>query len=401
MYLTGLLHRDELCDITLRWLHDDCRPDDGRRLTEIFLYESAVASPTSQEFMLGFLSRLYGEGLSVERLTFKHRLRERLLACVPIETVRMRELRERYEARPEEYFPRLPVDAVLLFAPARGLVAISRIKRPQRAAEKAAYRMADALAGAIRREAEVFAAQRARERGVDSLTKLTSSEVEMKEDFIRAEAQVAEGFRHGRIHLDREALVINDIVGFKVIGDEDELARAEAVLAEIPNATVVERQEHRGHYNAINLLVDLQLAPVPQIVDEGRKMDWSIAGLRGLVPDTARRNFADYVESGARTIRTEVVLTNFPELIESEFGRSLHELRILRLRERQPYAGQIAENARYLIEFLFTVAYSPQTHIDELPIKMWGRYLPDTLITATRALYGIRSDGVLLRSLFV
>jgi hypothetical protein len=398
VYLTGLLHRDELCDITLRWLNDDLHPDDGRRLTEIFLYESVVSAPLSQDFMLRALSRLYGDGLSVERIQFKHRLRERLLQCIPASTPRIKELAQYYHERPEEFFPRLPVDAVLLFSPERGLVSISRIKRPQRAAEKAAYRMADALAGAIRKEAEVIASERAIAKGV-ALSELVSTQEQMSEDFIIAEARVAEGFRRRTIELDREALVINDIVGFKLIGDEDELARAEQALRAEPNAKVVEKQVHRGHYNATNLLVDIELPPIAQLVDDASKADWSVATARGLSPEDARAHFADYVESGPRTIRTEIILTTYPELLESEFGRSLHELRILRLRERQPYKGQIADNARYLIEYLFQLAYSPTIHVSELPIKMWGRYLPDVLLAATRALYGIRSDGVLLRSL--
>jgi hypothetical protein len=43
----------------------------------------------------------------------------------------------------------------------------------------------------------------------------------------------------------------------------------------------------------------------------------------------------------------------------------------------------------FLIEYLFAVGISPQVSIDRLPIKLWGRYLPDTVIDQIRALYRV------------
>lgn len=397
MYLTGLMHRADLFDIGMRWFNDDLREDDGRRLTEIFLYESVATGPTVQDHMLSFFQRLYGVGLSVERFRLKNLFRERLIQSIPQQTPRMKALATRYMESPEEFFPRMPVDAVVLFAPGQRLVSISRIKRPARVAEKAAFRMADALADLIRGEAELYASDRAVSRGLP-LHDLISTEQEMREDFVDAERRVAAGFRTGEIHIGQPELAINDVLGFKIIGDPDELVYAEQMLAEEPFARIVEREVHLGHYNATNLQVDIELPPVSELVRNARDVDWSIAAQRGLDPEEARRNFPEFLETGARTVRTEVILTTFPELMESELGRSLHELRILRLRERQSYSGQIAENARYLIEYLLQVAYAPTVRVPELPIKMWGRYLPETLLTAVRSLYGIESSGVLLRS---
>ena len=391
------MHRGELFDITLRWLNDDLREEDGRRLTEIFFYESMVSCPTVQEHMLRFFQRLYGVGLSVERVAYKQQLRERLIQSVPASNPRIQFLTSAFRESPEEFFPRLPVDAVLLFAPEHRLVSISRIKRPQRVAEKAAYRTADALADLIRGEAELYASDRAVARGVN-LRQLISTQEQMHADFVSAERRVAAGFRVAEISLNRRDLTINDIIGFKIIGDEADLQWAERMLSEEPYVSIVEREVHRGHYNATNLQVDIELPPVGQLVDEARDMDWAAASSRGLDPEEARLNFPRFIETGARTVRTEVILTTYPELIESELGRSLHERRILRLRERQSYSGQIAENARFLIEYLLAVAYAPTVRVPELPIKMWGRYLPETLMDAVRRLHGIESSGVLLRS---
>ena len=394
------MHRAKLFEITQRWLNDDLQEEDGRRLSEIFLYESMVSGPTVQEYMLRFFQRLYGVGLSVERVRMKHRLRERLIQGLPFTDPRIDSLITAYQQNPEEFFPRLPVDAVLLFAPERHLVSISRIKRPHRVAEKAAYRMADALADLIRGEAELHASERALARGI-KLSQLVSTEKQMKSDFVSAERRVAAGFRTGEITVDRRDLTINDIVGFKIIGDEQEQAHAEEMLAEEPFVNIVEREVHRGHYNATNLLVDIELPPVGRLVDEARDIDWAVAAQRGLDPALAQRNFVRFVESGERVVRTEVILTTYPELVESELGRSLHESRILRLRERQVYSGQIAENARFLIDYLLAVAYAPTVQVPELPVKMWGHYLPESLLHAIQQLHGIKSSGVLQRTFYL
>ena len=43
MYLTAMTHRDELFRLTMRWMNDDFHPDDGERISRIFLYESAIS----------------------------------------------------------------------------------------------------------------------------------------------------------------------------------------------------------------------------------------------------------------------------------------------------------------------------------------------------------------------
>lgn len=394
MFLTSLMHRDELFDITMRWLNDDPKEDDGRRLTEIFLFESAVSAPIVQDIMLGFFTKLYGGPLSVERVQYKDHLRARLIEGIPYTTPRVQELVNAYQASPEEFFPGMPVDAILLSTPRQSLVSISRIKRPTRVAEKASFRLTDALADRVRQEAEVFASARALARGVP-LQHLISTEAQMNDDFVAAERVVSSEFRDGKFVFQRRQLTINDIIGFKLIGDEGELLWAERMLAQEPGITVVEREEHRGHYNATNLLLDIHLPAVGKIIDDNAHRDWHQAAQRGLDPSVAPKHFAQFVESGSRTVRTEVIFTTYPELIESELGRSLHELRILRLRERQSYSGQIAQNARYLIEFLFAVAYAPTIQVPNLPIKLWGRYLPDTVLTAVGHLFGVRQNGLL------
>jgi hypothetical protein len=96
------------------------------------------------------------------------------------------------------------------------------------------------------------------------------------------------------------------------------------------------------------------------------------------------------VESGERTFRAEVILTTRADLVESEFGSAIHEARIIEQRQGSPYAGRIASNASFIITYMLMLALSPTIAASEqLPVKMWGRYLPDVYSVAIWRLFGI------------
>jgi hypothetical protein len=386
MYITGMTHRDELFDLTLRWLNDDLDAGDGRLVTRIFLYESIISAAVVVNRMIAFLVKLFGGQPHMERVRQKHLLRERIVQHLPHQNLRTRKLANRFRENPEYFFPRLPIDALLVTFGSQ-LAAIGRIKRLSRVAEKVSFRLVDALYREIKAEAERIAGQRAVAAGLP-LTALISSDEAMQRDFVEAEAVVSQRFRTKNVKIERSALAINDLIGFKIIGEPDVLKRVPMLLQEESGIAIAEIQEHTGVYNAVNLLVDIEL-PAPDAIAEQRgEFDWSIAALCGLDPDETRREFKAYVASGARCVRMEIILTSYDELMESEFGRSIHELRILRLRERQAYNGPIAHNADYLIEYLLALASSPVIAVPELPVKMCGRYLPETIVTAKYAPFG-------------
>ena len=58
-------------------------------------------------------------------------------------------------------------------------------------------------------------------------------------------------------------------------------------------------------------------------------IDWSFAAGRGLTEGSLETSFHDFVASGNRTFYVELILTTFDDLVESEFGASIHEQRIL------------------------------------------------------------------------
>ncbi|BDD87758.1 hypothetical protein [Desulfofustis limnaeus] len=396
MYFTTMTHRDELFDLALRWLNDDFRADDGAALSRIFLYESVVSAAVVGE-VFRFLQQLYGSSLRTERVRQKQVLRRRLVDCLPASSERIRQLILSYEDDPEYFFPRLPIDGLLVLNGVDRLAAIGRIKRLTRVAEKISFRLVDALFREIKDEARLQAEQRA-ERAGTPLVHLLSTAQEMQDDFTAAEAAVAARFRRHNVVIEPDAVTVNDLLGFKIVDEPEQLARIPEQLAAWPAFSVVEIEHHRGDYNAVNLLVEVRL-PVPiRLLEKTRGFDWTIAGRRGLDPARMQAEFASYLASGSDSVRIELILTTYDELMESEFGRSMHELRILRLRQRQAYCGPIAQNASFLIEYLLTLALSPTVNIAELPVKMYGRYLPETIAIAKCALCGNRSDDGLLQS---
>jgi hypothetical protein len=214
----------------------------------------------------------------------------------------------------------------------------------------------------------------------------------MLDDFARAERLVSAAFRDDAPAFTPQDLRVDDVIGTKFVGTTSELERIERAIVDHPRVTDLQREEHRGRYNDINLLVDLKLPAASEIIAAVRNCGWEFAAGRGIRPDELAREFPEYVQSGERTVRVEVILTTGDELIESEFGRSIHEQRILEQRSSAPYSGRIASNASFLIEYLLMLAISPSVEAPTLPVKMWGRYLPDIYSLAVWDLFGIRLE---------
>jgi hypothetical protein len=389
-----MTHRDELFDLTLRWLNDDLRAGDGELVTRIFFYEGIISAAVAVNRMIAFIGRLFGGRLSFERVRQKRLLRERIIEYMPQADDAGRGLAERFRLDPDSFFPHVPIDALLIiYGPA--LAAVGRIKRLSRVAEKVSYRLVDVLFREIKTEAERIAGHRAAHAGL-SLPALVSSKEDMLRDFVEAEALVVRQFRNRNVVIGRDALSINDMIGFKIIGGHDLFEKAASLLRKEPGISIAKVQEHTGIYRDIKLLVDIELPAPDEIIKHIGSFDWSIAALRGLDPDRARMGFQSYLEHGSRTIRVEIILTSYEELMQSEFGRSMHELRVLRKRGRQAYCGVIAHNAGYLIEYLLALAQAPVVEIAELPIKMYGRYLPESIVAAKNALFGRETEDSLV-----
>lgn len=395
MYLTGLIHRHRLFDIATRWFYNDPHPDDGAKITEIFLFEPLISGPATRRFALDILTEIHSDTFTYEPVRSKERIREAVVCGITEIDDRLRHLVHQFHVHPEEFFPRSPVDAVIFRTQQTGrLVGMSRIKRPRRIAEKAARRMSDRLLGMIRAQAKQLAEDRATNMGISS-ERLLTSDMDMATEFIEAERLAAQQFQSRDIFLTPKDLKIDDTLGLKFFGRPEELNKLEQIIRDHPQASVVEREEHSGHYNAVNIQLDIKLPSPEKCFKRLRGIDWNFANSRGIPQEKASKMFLPYVESGERHVRIEVILTTYPELVESELGRSMHEERTLRMRDSAEYKGRIARNASYIIEYLLAVAYSPATEVNEIPIKMWGHYLPEALGYAVNTLYGIAEAGLM------
>ena len=388
MFLTSSTHRDRLFEIAMRWLADRIEPGDGAFVTELFIYDNLITSKPVRHFLEHMQAAIHPGPACIRRLSDKDELREAIIRGIPATSERGRLLYERYRSHPEEYFPRTPADMLLACTEEGRLLWTTRTKGIRRIAEKTSRRVASWLSGAINERARAMAVARAWEAGLP-VERFHSTADMMKEDFFRAERAVSRSFKHGPLEVEPVKMRVDDVIGIKVVVENEQQERIEEAIRTYPHATLGEREVHEGIYNDVNLLVDLELPPPGEIIERARGLDWSYAAGRGLAPSRLAADFPGYVESGAPTIRAEVILTTPAELVESEFGRSIHEERTLAQRTAQPYSGRIAANASHIIEYLLMLAISPSVEVDSVPVKMWGRYLPDTLSIAIWKLWGV------------
>lgn len=388
MHLTSITHRKQIFEMANRWFSDCPSPRDGRILTQVFTYENIITAGMVRALLIGIKDAVHPGPIRMVRLHSKDHLRDAIVQACHHPSDREAELFALYHQRPEEFFPGTPSDVVLALREGGAILGMARVKRLRRIAEKCSRRVADRLARAITDRARMLAQRRAERFGVP-LAELLSSSPEMAEDFAQAERIVSRNFRDGAVVFQPEDLRIDDGIGFKFVGTPEEMETIEAAIRNHPCVVGVEREEHRGLYNDVNLLVDMELPPAEQIIDLERLRDWSPLGGRGLTPAELAQDFPDYVLAGKRTFRAEVILTTHADLVESEFGSAIHEARILEQRHGAPYAGRIASNASFIIGHMLMLALSPCIEMTELPVKMWGRYLPDMYSEATWKLFGI------------
>lgn len=388
MYLTSITHRKELFDLATRWFADCPHRSDGRFLTQITTYENLISAPVVRDLLTSIKQSVHPGPVRLARLRSKDELRDAIVRACRNPTPREAELFAHYKNMPEDFFPGTPSDVILGIREDGSILAMARIKRLRRIAEKCSRRVADRLAGAIAERARSLAQARAARYGVP-LAELLSSKAEMVQDYHEAERLVSRTFRDGVLVFKPEDLRIDDGIGIKFVGTPEELEALERTVRDYPATVNVTREEHRGKYNDVNLLVDLQLPAVGRIVDLSRQWDWNRYSGKGIPPEDLQEVFPAFLESGERTFRAEVILTTHEDLVESEFGSCIHEARILEQRTGMSYSGRIASNASFLIEYMLMLALSPTLEVMDLPVKMWGRYLPDVYSLAVWKLFGI------------
>lgn len=381
MYISAFLHKDELFEITNRWLSDHLEPDDALQITRIITYDSFVA----WERLLLFIKELnqfLPNLVRFKKIDTKKELKDFICNGADINTERLRHIISKYQSSPEFYYIGAPI-AALAYHDGRGqITGLCRFKRVKRIAEKASRYALLHITDQVRRTAAQLA-QKDKNEPLLSPKLLAQAEKE----------QLAQIRRHG-LTLPAPIMTIKDVLGLKIIKNGVSEETLESLIIRIPGATIIEKEVHSGNYNAVHYVVELTV-DFDYMIERFRERHGDNAyRYRGL-PATLMEDFQQFLRRGSNTVQVDLIFTTLDELIESEIGRSMHETHIFKQRQQQRGFGNIPINIEYIIEYLIAVGMSPVTRIEELPIKIWGRYLPDALSYSIRKLYNMPENSII------
>ena len=395
--ISSYIHRDSLRDLIHRWMYGDIRRTDSDELMQLVYLNNAYVSRYLAGFSEEIFRRFHPHMLQVRKTRIKSELKDVIVTNVPYRNARVDEMLHGYRSRPELYYRETPFHGSLYFSvrPAGPrYIGSNRIKRVRRLAEKSARRIIDRMFATIKSRAEALAEERARHQGISREQLITTPE-DMIVEFQKAESRLLEDFRQGRPIQDADSLVIQDVAGLKVIAEESDRSRFMDLISALKSCEVIETETHTGRYNAVNLIV--RLRPDRERLTSKPLGDRliQVMQMRGVDPETANRRFRQFILSGEDSVNLEVILSGYQEMLESEIGRCMHEDRIIRQRLEQQYNGQLACNIEYLMGYLFMLPASNLMELDEPPIKLWHRYLPDYFDEVLKGLFNIPSVEVL------
>ena len=393
MYLTSFIHREDLFNITERWLCGRLEPDDGLRITQILICDGFVLGETLETLTILLLGMIYDGPFQKEYIHFKGELRDAIYRSAQNTTPRVDELIHHYKSNPDFFYREAPVNGVVCFDKERHFLGFYRIKRTRRIAEKANRYIANWIFKIVQDQARKMAEERAKKLGIP-IERLLTPEEEMIREFTNAEEVIAKRFKEGTIDLDRFALTINDVGGIKIVANAERLSHLEITLSDHPIIKIVDKEKYLGNYQANSLILEVpwNKEHICRRYKENRA--WKKYLNRGIPEKKLQKGLEPLLDGTKPTLNIELILSTLPDVVESELGNSIHEERIIAQRNSKVYKGYIPMNVEFLIEYLFAVGLSPQISVDSLPIKLWGRYLPDTISSHIRKLYQIPEYGV-------
>ena len=394
MYLTSFVHRETLFEIAGRWFCNLLSPEDGLSLTQILISDGFVLGETLEAVTSFLLETIYAPPFSMNRIHFKGELREMLCRDECQGNARVKELIRRYKDDPDFFYREVPINGVVCLDSKGRLLGVYRVKRPRRIAEKANRYVANWIFKMVQESARKMAEQRAQNLGIP-LESLLTTETEMVREFVKAEEAIAGGFQQGRIDFDKAAMAINDVGGIKIVADEDRLALLEEQLSHHPTFKILDRGTYQGNYQARSFILEMPWDRELICQSFIFKGAWERYRHRGIPEEVLRKGLESFLWDAQPTLHIELILSTFPAMVESELGVSIHEERIMAQRRNKAYQGYIPMNVEFLIEYLLAVALSPEIHIEGLPVKLWGRYLPDTISFHIRQLYRLPTHETL------
>jgi len=350
------------------------------------------------EIFFGFCKNLFSFLSGREVWNFevrtKGQLKDFLLDASPDSNERLECLRTRYRKYPEDFYRSTPFHGKIYCSGAKEhpvYLGHSRIKRFRRVAEKASRRMIQIIFNEIKKSADDLASERALRLGIAKEDLITPAE-EQKEEFMHAERRFLKRLRQG-MFFPNEAIIksgaIHDVGGVKAIIEEDKTGKLERFFNDMTGYSIVEKEEHSGNYDAVNYIIELRVDKNKLIdnLPDSRAID--ILATRGMDRETLISDYKTFVNTAEDNVCLELITSNYQEMAESELGRCMHEERILAQRNQLEYRSSVARNVRYITEYLFHFALSGKKCIDQLPIKLWEKSMPDTYDYAIRELWDI------------
>jgi hypothetical protein len=398
--LTSMLHREELKNIIFHWMTNKLSQDDCVEVKKIInfnVYAINLYLDALCEDMFSYLSKSRPWTFEV---TSKGDLKSFILKVAPYRNERLEYIKGRCRRFPEDFYLNSPFHGkVYCIGPEDSPVYLghSRIKRFRRIAEKASRRMIEIIFEQVKKRADDLAMERASRLGIPKEHLFTPIEQQV-EEFAHAERRFIKELKRGMFYPEEQVLRsarIHDVAGVKVILEDSGELAFEAFFKSRPGFKILEKERHTGVYNAVNYIIECSLdkGMLEQRLPDARVVN--LLASRGLDADRITEDYRSFIASAEESVMVEIISSSYPEMIESELGRCMHEDRILAQRESLEYRSSIARNVRYITEYMFLFALSGKACLDRLPIKLWEKVMPDTYDHAIRALWDIPTMPVL------
>jgi hypothetical protein len=388
--INSFIHRSSLSEVISRWMVGKPAPGDVMRLKTIVNFNLYIARLWIDWFARDLLEVFHGVVPARYPVRTKGQLKDFAITHPRYTTARIEEMRLKYSRFPEDFYRDTPMDGVIYaarFGDRQGFVGSARIKRFRRIAEKGSRRIVDFMLGRIRANADLLAEERARSLGI-SKDQLNTPHEMMVEEFQHAERRLLKSIKHGTLRSEPLELEIPDVAGVKIIVEPQEYARFRELVARTPGVVIAEEEHHVGNYNSINLKLAYALPKERLLAEPLHEAYLRVLTYRGFDPAEVGRQYREFVESAEDKVGFEMIVTSFQEFLESEIGRSMHEEWVQAQRAHHDYNGRLATNVRFLMEFMLSLCRSPWcTDLEDVPIKLWVKYLPDSIERVVRKLY--------------
>jgi len=396
LYLESFVHRVRLAEIVSRWMVNQPKPLDVEQLKAIVNFNSYIARIWVDNLARDLLGALYGKEPQSFVTKTKGQLKDFVVQHLNYTNPRIEEMVAKYRRFPEDFYRETPFDGRVYHNEEGGqpvFVGSTRIKRFRRIAEKGARRIVDFMFDRIRANADVLAEERAKRLGIPKAQLITSPQ-EMEDEFRHAERRLVKSIKQGTIQSELPILSIPDVVGIKLITEKDQFNRLLTVVKAIPSCRLLEKEHHSGNYNAVNLRVaymiprELLAARAPT----GRSLH--VLSTRGFDPSRVSAQYAEFLDTCEDHVLLEIIACTYQEFLESEIGRSMHEDRVVTQRANTEYKAHLATNVRYLMDYMLLLCLSPGgVGLQDVPIKLWVKYMPDTIDKMIRGLFDVPTDS--------